>query len=102
MIDVLAEELIRPIEAAALFPRSRRGKRIHVSAVYRFMTTGCRGVILESVKSPRLATSRQAIARFIDRLSNLDRPNVSAIRSASVRKPMNHSVEAELDRLGIR
>src|SRR5690349_5080923 len=71
MIDPLSEDLIPPTEATSLFPRNRRGKRLHVTVIYRYMSKGCRGVVLESLRTPRLVTSRQAVARFIRRLSEL-------------------------------
>jgi hypothetical protein len=101
MIDPLLEDLILPIEATSLFPRNRRGKRIHVSAVYRFMKAGHRGVILESLKCPRLVSSRQAVARFLERLSHHDNPSGSMSRCATARDQISRNVEKELDHLGI-
>ena len=44
-------------EATFLFPRGLDGKRIHTSAIYRFMSKGARGVVLESLRAPRKCTS---------------------------------------------
>jgi hypothetical protein len=57
-------------------------------------------VILESVRAPGLATSRQAIARFIQALSEADRPDGPTIRSRAVRERSYREVEQELDGLG--
>ena len=64
MIDPLTEELVSPREAAKLYPRGRGGKVVHVSRVYRDILHGHDGIRLESISTPRLATSRQAVARF--------------------------------------
>ena len=100
MIDTLVEDLITPAEATALYPRGPTGKKVHVSKVYRDMGRGVRGIVLESVRTPRLATSRQAVARFFRRLSEVSRPAAPAARSDVARERANHVVEQELDRLG--
>ena len=77
MIDPLTEELIRPIAAAKLYPRGPDGKPPHVSRVYRDLKRGCRGVQLESIRTPKLTTSRQAVAPILsptDRNSRRERP----------------------------
>ncbi len=99
-IDPLREDLILPREATKLFPNGPNGKRIHISAIYRFMSVGVRGVILESLNAPQKCTSRQAVARFLGRLSN---PSASTVHapSTSDRLRTNREAEKELDRLGI-
>ena len=101
MIDPRSEDLILPSAATAMFPPSRRGKKIDVKVVYRYMRTGCRGVVLESLRTPRLVTSREAVARFIRRLSDLDRTNLPPARDRVTRAWSNRRVEQELDRIGI-
>lgn len=100
MIDPLTEDLVLPELATGLFPRQPNGKKIHVSAIYRYMKYGCRGVLLESIRTPRLATSRQAVARFCRRLSEVSRPAAPASRNDVTKERANHAVERELDRLG--
>lgn len=69
-IDLALETLVSLSEAAKLLPRRRRGKRPHVSCLYRWTTVGCRGVILESVQvGATRCTSHEAIGRFFDRLT---------------------------------
>jgi hypothetical protein len=73
VIDPLTEEIIWPRVAARMFPRGENGKYPHISKIYRLMKTGCRGVVLESIRTPRLATSREAVARFFCRLGEVNR-----------------------------
>ena len=101
MIDPLNEDLIWPTGATRLFSKGPNGKHPHVSFVYRAMKSGCRGVLLESVRIPRLATSRQAVARFILRLSGTDRAPCHNPRSIPALERVNQETESELDRLGI-
>ena len=70
-IDPLSEEVVSLTEATKLLPHRRRGKRPHVSCIYRWTTSGCRGVILESIQvGGTRCTSKQALARFFERLTN--------------------------------
>lgn len=101
MIDPLLEDLISPKEAARIFPRGPRGKHPHVSLVYRAMKSGCRNVVLESVRAPRLATSREAVARFIARLTEQAVRATPPIRNAAARERHVEQVERGLDLLRI-
>jgi hypothetical protein len=67
------ETIIPPAEAAKELPRRRRGRKTHVSTVYRWMTSGCRGIVLESIQvGGTRCTSREALQRFFERLSGSD------------------------------
>jgi len=101
MIDPLNEEIIHAREAAKLFPRGANGKHPHVSKIYRLMKTGSRGVVLESIRTPRLATSREAVGRFMRSLSELDPSATPQNHRPTSRDSADHAVERELDRLGI-
>jgi hypothetical protein len=80
-IDVLHEDLI-DLSTACREPvfKNKNGNPIHVSQLHRWVTTGARAVNgdrvrLEVVKTPAgRKTSREAIARFIHRLSDPDLP----------------------------
>ena len=107
MIDITREELISCKEASKLFPPGRRGKRPHRSTIFRWITSGARGVRLESVSLPGgRATSREAIARFLKALTEIDE------RENPFRQPTAPSIEhrrrrladaeRELDKLGIK
>jgi hypothetical protein len=103
MIDPLKEALIRPKLAAALYPVGEDGKPVHVCQVYRDMRYGRDGILLESVRTPRLATSREAVARFFHQITAARKwsPPRGGYRSPSARSRANSEVERELDGLGI-
>jgi len=70
MIDSASETLISLANAAGELPRRRRGRKVHVSCLYRWSTAGCRGVVLESIQvGATRCTSREALQRFFERLS---------------------------------
>ena len=50
MIDISAETLIPLREAPRRLPPRPNGKRVHISACYRWISRGVRGVHLESIK----------------------------------------------------
>jgi hypothetical protein len=63
------EQKMTLTQAAAWLPR-RRGRRTHVSTLYRWTQTGCRGVRLEYVQiGATRCTSLEALQRFFDRLT---------------------------------
>ena len=103
MIDPLTEDLVLPRQATRYFPRGPSGKRISVGAIYRYMSVGVRGVVLESLDTPRRCTSVQAIARFMARLSGTrTSPHApGSPRPDNTRSLANRAVEQELDKLGI-
>src|SRR3954451_17851104 len=73
MIDSTAETLLSLAQAAEELPRRRRGRKTHVSTLYRWATAGCRGVRLETVQiGATRCTSREALQRFFERLSGPD------------------------------
>jgi hypothetical protein len=55
MIDISTETILTLAEAAKRLPRRRRGRKTHVSTVYRWTMRGCRRVILEYIQSGELA-----------------------------------------------
>ncbi|NLS94253.1 MAG: DUF1580 domain-containing protein [Planctomycetaceae bacterium] len=69
-IDPLREDLISLHAAAKIYPRSTSGRPTHVCTVYRHTASGCHGIILESIQcGGRRCTSREAVARFFQRLT---------------------------------
>ena len=100
MIDPRVEELINPTEATRYYPRSHLGRKVHVSTVYRHATVGVRGIVLESLRTPRLSTSKEAIARFFSRLSARPNTDVRA-KPTAIQKSHDMRIEAELDSLGL-
>jgi hypothetical protein len=103
MIDPLTEQLISLTEAAKLCPKRRSGKRPHVSCVYRWTATGCKGVKLESLQvGGTRCTSREALGRFFERLSQvagLDR-TVPTIRTPSQRARADAQAKREIMQWG--
>lgn len=70
MIDTGVENLIPLRDVPRCLPPRPNGKRLHISAVYRWTLRGVKGVRLETVKiGGTTYTSREAIQRFSERLS---------------------------------
>lgn len=70
MINMSEETLISLREAPKHLPPRPNGKRVHISACYRWISRGVRGVHLESIKiGGSTYTSKEALQRFADRLS---------------------------------
>lgn len=73
-IDISCEELVPIRDVPKRLPTKPGGKRVHISAVYRWMKKGVRGVKLDSVCiGGTRYTSVEALQRFVDRLSIDDR-----------------------------
>ena len=70
MIDIETETLVPLGDVPNIVPRGPHGKPIHVSVAYRWSQKGLHGVRLETVQyGGRRMTSREAISRFVKRLS---------------------------------
>jgi hypothetical protein len=70
VIDSIREELISLTKAAEVLPHRRRGRKPHVSTLFRWATGGCRGVVLETLQvGGTRCTSREALQRFFEALS---------------------------------
>ena len=80
MIDSNSEQLLSLADAAKSLPARRSGKRPHLSCIYRWTTTGCRGVVLECIQiGATRCTSREALGRFFAALpgpNHVDQPQV--------------------------
>jgi len=103
MIDPNSENLISLADASRLLPARRKGKRPHISCVYRWTTTGCKGVILESIQvGGTRCTSREALARFLGTLT-LASPTgpQMAVRSPLKRRHAAERAIEELERQGV-
>lgn len=100
MIDIKFEKLITLVEATKFVPRRRRGRKPHVSTLYRWASPrGHRGVRLETIRvGGSLCTSAESLQRFFDRLTSAD------IGSEEDHGPAKHnrsSVEKELAEYGL-
>ena len=72
MIDLSSETLIPIRDVPKCLPKRSNSKRIHISAIYRWIQSGVRGVRLESIKvGGSTYTSREAIQRFSGQLSRI-------------------------------
>ncbi len=69
MIDITQETLIPLREAPRRLPPRPSGKRVHISACYRWISRGVRGVHLEAIRiGGSTYTSLEALQRFADHL----------------------------------
>ena len=65
MIEIGNEQLVPLNEVPALLPARVNGKRIHISAIYRWAQRGIRGIRLEVIRvGGTTYTSREALQRF--------------------------------------
>ena len=88
MIDMQTDSLVHLREVPDLLPR-RRGRKVHLSTVYRWTDRGVGGTKLETLKVGGVAyTSQEALARFIAELSgetpprNAEAPTHEDLRAA--------------------
>lgn len=79
MIQISQETLIPLSEGPYYLPPRRGGKRVHISAFYRWVSTGSRGVRLDSLKlGGTTYTSLEALQRFAEALTKRERPAADA------------------------
>lgn len=72
MIDLENEEILTFQDACQRLPRKRAGRRMHPGTLYRWASTGLRGVRLETLQvGGSQCTSVQALQRFFERLSRI-------------------------------
>ncbi len=75
-IEPNQEEILSLSAATKDLPARRRGKKPHVSCLYRWSTSGCKGVVLETVQiGGTRCTSREALARFFAKLTAICNPH---------------------------
>jgi hypothetical protein len=104
-IDSTTEHLISLTEAAKELPARRGNKRAHTSTLYRWTTSGCRGVKLEFVQiGGTRCTSHEALSRFYERLTLAAQGQSSdstVRRTPRQRVADSERAERELDDLGV-
>lgn len=102
MIDPNTEKLLSLAAVPAILPHRRGGKRPHISCIYRWTIRGCRGVVLESLQvGGTRCTSREALARFFERLTDPGRRDAQPnLRSQAQRDRAVLAAERELEREG--
>lgn len=70
MIDIEKDNLISFRDVPSLLPRRPNGKKLHLSAVYRWAKKGIKGVTLEFIRIGGCTyTSTEALQRFADKLA---------------------------------
>lgn len=103
MIDPLTEKVISLADAAKGLPTRRAGKHAHISCVYRWTVSGCKGIKLESIQiGGTRCTSREALSRFFDRLGKATGPNQdqAVVRTPAQRQRAIVQAERELRAAG--
>ena len=71
-VNVTTEKLVTLNQAVKLLPRVG-GKQIHVSTLWRWCKKGLKGINLEYIRAgSKIITSREAIQRFFDVMTQLD------------------------------
>ena len=84
MVDSTSECLLTLAQAAEDLPRRRRGGKTNISTLYRWSQSGCRGVRLETIQiGGTRCTSREALQRFFERLSQSQRTHPRRRRTRS-------------------
>jgi hypothetical protein len=102
MINPNSEALTSLADAARTLPRRRGGKKPHVSCIYRWTTSGCRGVTLESIQiGGTRCTSNEALNRFFTRLTRATNPEAPPTGTPARRRRAAASAEQQLQREGV-
>lgn len=97
MIDLRVEELLPLREVPRRLPIRPSGKKLHVSAVYRWASRGVRGVRLETTRvGGTTYTSAEALQRFSDALNGR---SVSATVAPEPTRARERQVQAATKRL---
>ncbi len=96
----LDESIINFADAAKLLPQRRKGKKPHIATLYRWASSGFRGVRLETIRiGGTLCTSREALDRFFAALTLGDQKHRHAVAKGTRRAVSD--VEARLDAAGL-
>jgi hypothetical protein len=108
MIDSNSETLLSLTQAAKILPRRRGNRPVHVSCMFRWTTSGCKGVILESIQiGGTRCTSKEALARFFECLTEATKagrqsiPTPQSARMTATRRKAIEAAEKELAAAGI-
>lgn len=104
MIDIENETLIPIGDVPSRLPPRPNGKRVHISAIYRWMSRGVRGIKLEVIKvGGSTYTSLEALQRFADWLSNrTDDSNAIKMPAPARRREIEKAQREVEEILGLR
>jgi hypothetical protein len=106
MIDLANESLIGLAQAAATLPPGRRGKRVHLSTILRWVLKGVKtptGLVqLEAIRlGGRWLTSREAMQRFAERQTPDYAQQIPTPRSSAASLRAALRAEEALIRMGV-
>ena len=97
VIDISTETLIPLRDAPRHLPARPNGKRVHVSACYRWTSRGVCGVRLEAIKiGGSTYTSIEALQRFAERLSGAGDQKLERLRVKTIAR------QQQIDRASAR
>ena len=107
MLDISTETLIPLARVPKAVPSRHPGKVVNVSTVWRWATSGCRGIRLETVTiGGGRFTSKEALQRFTERLSQPRTtdgggpPTAVGYRTAARRQRDSERAGRKLEELG--
>jgi hypothetical protein len=88
VIDTTRERLIALSDVPAYLQQRGLGRRVHVSAVYRWVRGACDGIRLEAVKIGGLhVTSAEAIQRWVEARQQPEPPALGVVRARATVRP---------------
>ncbi len=103
MIDISTETVIPLREVPRHLPARPNGKRVHVSACYRWISRGVRGAHLDSITiGGSTYTSKEALQRFANQLGSPEKHQTasSPVSTATRRKQIDRASRRLRDVLG--
>ena len=103
MIDIHQERIIPLSAVPRHLPKRTSGKKIHISAVYRWTSRGVRGIVLESIKIGGCTyTSLEALQRFSEHLTS-KQPRIQSVHSVPIsrKRQIDHAIDQVNNELGI-
>jgi Protein of unknown function (DUF1580) len=94
MLNIMVEKPLSLATAAS--DLKHRGKPVATSTLYRWATSGCRGVVLETTQLGGCkVTSMEALQRFTERLNGSTRPNPPHKKRRTAKQRLAASKAAE-------
>lgn len=96
MIEIGTEELVSLRDVPKLLPAKGNGKRIHISAVYRWVQRGIKGIRLEVIRIGGTSyTSREALQRFASPRGGVQAE--PSVNYSALRRRQIEAAEKQLD-----
>jgi hypothetical protein len=101
-MDFASEKLISLKAACRLFPSNKGKSGVAMSTLWRWMSTGYRGVKLESFRCGGMRfTSREAVQRFLTRINApSEQPTNQPIETPAAQRRGHEQAEAALAAAG--